>query len=358
METVDLTSPAWSGRRVLLTGHTGFKGSWLAQWLGMLGAEVHGFALPPVTSPDLYSLTDGAASFASSTLADIADTERLDECFNRCAPELVIHLAAQPLVRQSYLRPAQTWATNVMGSVNLLEAVRKSPEVRGVLIVTTDKCYDNKEWVWGYRENEALGGHDPYSASKAGAELVAQSYRNSFFGQSGTLIATARAGNVIGGGDWSDDRLIPDATRAIARRQMLQVRNPLATRPWQHVLDCLSGYLLLAEHLLDGEQEAARAFNFGPTPAGNLSVREVLDKFSRHWPAFNWELDPSAHTAPHEANYLYLDSSLAQHQLGWRPKWDIDTAIMKTADWYRMQMNGEKSALALMHDQILEYMQS
>lgn len=352
-----LSPAAWQGRQVLLTGHTGFKGSWLAQWLNLLGAEVHGFALPPVTTPNLYALTGEAASFASSTLADIADAARLTQVVTDLRPELVIHLAAQPLVRQSYRTPVETWATNVMGTVNLLEAVRNTPGVAGVLVVTTDKCYENREWAWGYREIEPLGGHDPYSASKAGAELVTQSYRNSFFSQSSTLLASARAGNVIGGGDWSDDRLLPDAVRAIAAGQPLRIRSPRATRPWQHVLDCLSGYLLLAEHLLAGERSAARAFNFGPTAAGNLCVSQVLEKFQSHWPAFSWEIEAPTAATPHEANFLYLDSSLAQQQLGWQPKWSVDTALEKTADWYRAQMTGTTPALQLMRDQISEYMQ-
>lgn len=358
MEIMGLNPSAWRGRRVLLTGHTGFKGSWLSQWLNLLGAEVHGFALHPTTTPNLYALTGEAEAFASSTLADIRDADCLAKAFKEIEPELVIHLAAQPLVRQSYRTPVETWATNVMGTVNLLEAARNTPGIAGVLIVTTDKCYENREWAWGYREIEPLGGHDPYSASKAGAELVTQSYRNSFFSQSQTLLASARAGNVIGGGDWSEDRLIPDAVRAIASGQPLRIRSPHATRPWQHVLDCLSGYLLLGEHLLAGERSAARAFNFGPTAAGNLSVSQVLEQFQSHWPNFTWEIEPQTASAPHEANYLYLDSSLAHQQLGWQPKWSVARALEKTADWYRAQMERNTSAIQLMHDQIREYMQS
>lgn len=318
-------------RSVLISGHTGFKGSWLALWLRELGARVTGIALPPETSPnhwDLLGLT------CADHRQDIRDFEALLRIFHDTQPEIVFHLAAQPLVRRSYREPLETWLTNVMGTANLLQACCQTPSVRALVVVTTDKCYANREWPWGYREIDRLGGRDPYSASKAAAELVAASYRSAFFGAPGApLVATARAGNVIGGGDWSEDRLIPDLVRAVARNTHLEVRSPLCMRPWQHVLDPLAGYLFLGQRLLEGRQEVADAWNFGPESDANCSVQQVLEGMRSHWPAVAWQT--AGGEQPHEAALLHLDSTKARRQLGWRPVWDLPQALAATARWYQ-----------------------
>lgn len=321
----------YRGKRVLLTGHTGFKGSWLALWLHDLGAQVTGVALSPETQPnhwDLLKLSN------DDRRQDIRDISALKQVFNDTQPEIVFHLAAQALVRRSYRDPIETWATNVMGTANVLEACRHQSSVRAVVTITTDKCYENREWPWGYRENDRLGGHDPYSASKAGAEMVASSYRNAFFIENtAPLLATARAGNVIGGGDWSDDRLIPDLIRALEKNQSLEIRSPQATRPWQHVLESLSGYLLLGQKLLIGDKTFADAWNFGPDPEGNRTVSEVLSKLQLEWANLRWHLTEKPQS--HESTLLYLDSAKARSLLRWQPVWNIDTSLAKTADWYR-----------------------
>jgi CDP-glucose 4,6-dehydratase len=270
---------------------------------------------------------------------------------------VVFHLAAQPLVRRSYRESADTWSTNVMGTVNLLEAVRACPSVKAVVVVTTDKCYQNREWPWGYRENDALGGSDPYSASKAGAELVVQSYRASFFAGDGPQLASARAGNVIGGGDWSEDRLIPDAARAAGLRESLLIRHPAATRPWQHVLESLHGYLLLAAGLLAKGKLHAEPFNFGPDAADNVSVAELLGRLQNHWPELTWQVDQPDGAVLHEAHYLYLDSSKARGQLGWMPKWDLSTCLEQTALWYREVALDPASARAVSERQLDRFCQ-
>lgn len=327
--------PLLQGRAVFITGHTGFKGSWLALWLKRLGAEVTGYALPPDTEPNLFGLAGVAHVLARHHEGDIRDLAALTAAMKAAAPELVFHLAAQPLVRRSYREPVDTWETNVMGTVHLLEAVRSCPSVKGVIVVTSDKCYENREWLRGYRESDPLGGHDPYSASKAGAELVVQSYRKSFFAEGGALIASVRAGNVIGGGDFGEDRLIPDAARAVVAKQALLLRNPQSTRPWQHVLSALHGYLLLAGHLLAGEANFAEPFNFGPEATDNLTVLEVLSRLQNHWPALAWRVEAAASSiAPHEARFLYLDSEKAHRHLGWRPMWSLETGLKQTALWY------------------------
>ncbi len=318
-------------RRVLVTGHTGFKGSWLTLWLQELGAIVTGISLPSNTSPSHWKLLDLSID---DNCFDIRDPVKLRDAIARQQPEIVFHLAAQSLVRQSYRAPLETWSTNVTGTANVLEACRQNDSVRAIVVVTSDKCYQNEEWEWGYRENDRLGGHDPYSASKAAAELVVASYRKSFFESSGSpLIATARAGNVIGGGDWSEDRLVPDLVRSIRAQDVLTIRSPNATRPWQHVLESLSGYLQLGKELLEGKRENAKAWNFGPASEGNRSVSEVLARLSIEWPTLRYQLSPDTHL--HEAQLLYLDSTMARKQLKWLPVWNFDRALSATALWYR-----------------------
>ena len=340
MEGVGMTvfSDIYRGTSVLLTGHTGFKGTWLALWLKTLGAEVTGVSLEPNSKPSHWDLL--GLDMIDERI-DIRNAEKVKEAINIAKPKIVFHLAAQPLVRHSYSDPLGTWSTNVMGTANLLEACRQQPSVRAVIIVTSDKCYENKEWSWGYRETDRLGGHDPYSASKACTELVVASYRKAFFNTpDSSLLASVRAGNVIGGGDWSEDRLIPDMVRAIKDNKTLEIRSPNATRPWQHVLESLSGYLLLGQNLLQGRQDFAQAWNFGPHRDGNRSVGDVLSSMKKEWPALDWKITRSPQ--PHEANLLYLDSSKAHQHLDWEPVWSIDESITATAAWYRTFLEQNK----------------
>jgi CDP-glucose 4,6-dehydratase len=321
----------YRGKRVLLTGHTGFKGSWLSLWLTELGANLTGIALSPETELNHW---DSLGLSIDDRRIDVRDLVELQRVFDTTQPEVVFHLAAQPLVRWSYRDPVDTWSTNVMGAANILEACRHQASVKAVVVITTDKCYENQEWPWGYRENDRLGGHDPYSASKAAAEHVVASFRSSFFHlDSSPLLATARAGNVIGGGDWSEDRLIPDLIRAIDKDQSLGIRAPHATRPWQHVLESLNGYLLLGQKLLSGEKSYAEAWNFGPEREGNRSVSEVVTKLKSQWENLRWHVTDQPQ--PHEANLLYLDSAKARSKLGWQPVWGLDVTLEKTAEWYR-----------------------
>jgi CDP-glucose 4,6-dehydratase len=326
---------AYKNRRVLVTGHTGFKGSWLVLWLQMMGAKVTGISLPPETSPNHWNLLDiGIESFH----IDIRDEDLLRKKIVEARPEIVFHLAAQPLVRRSYRKPLETWATNVMGTANVLDACRQVDGLSAIVVVTTDKCYENKEWVWGYREIDPLGGHDPYSASKGGSELVAASYRHAFFNTSTSpLLATARAGNVIGGGDRSEDRLIPDLVRSIEAGKSLEIRSPVATRPWQHVLECLSGYLMLGQQLLERNTSAAEAWNFGPDREGNRQVMQVLAEMKANWPIVEWNCSDAPQ--PHEAQLLQLDSGKARDKLLWRPVWAFDEGVAATAEWYRAWMD-------------------
>lgn len=342
----------WRGKRVFLTGHTGFKGGWLALWLADLGAEVYGYALTPPTEPNIFTVANLQDRLARSTIADIRDAAALTQAMQAAQPDVVLHLAAQPLVRYSYVAPAETYAVNVIGTVNLLEAVRLTPGVKAIVNVTTDKCYENREWVWPYRENEAMGGFDPYSSSKACSELVTAAYRRSFLEPAGIHLASARAGNVIGGGDWATDRLVPDFLRALDAGQNLTIRSPLATRPWQHVLEPLSGYLILAEKLFTADQGFAEAWNFGPEEADARPVRWIVEYLCSQVPGATWKSDPSPQ--PHEANTLKLDSSKAKDKLKWRPRWNLQTALSMTLAWHRAWKQGSDMA-AFSVRQIHEY---
>lgn len=348
-----MTPDFWRGRRVFVTGHTGFKGSWLSLWLQSLGAEVTGYALPPPTEPSLFDQAR-VAECIDSHMGDVRDLGALRECLHAARPEIVIHMAAQPLVRDSYRLPVETYATNVMGTVHLLEAVRTAASVRAVVIVTSDKCYENREWVWGYRESEAMGGFDPYSSSKGCAELVTSAYRRSFF-ESGTAVASARAGNVIGGGDWARDRLIPDMIRAFSAGQSVHIRNPHAIRPWQHVMEPLSGYLLLAERLVQEGQQHADGWNFGPSEDDARPVQWIVDRLTSLWGnGASWILD--AEPQLHEAAYLKLDCSKARTSLGWRPKWSLEVALQRIVEWHRAEQSGS-DLRALTLKQIKDYQQ-
>lgn len=340
----------WKGRRVFLTGHTGFKGSWLSMVLSNFGAKVIGYGLSPISSPNLFDLLNIVNRIEESYIYDVRNLDFLSSCINKEKPEVIFHFAAQPLVRKSYSDPVETWSTNVMGTVNLLEAARTCPSVKAIIVITTDKCYENKEWSWGYRESDPLGGFDPYSSSKACAELVVSSYRKAFLSDQNILLATARAGNVVGGGDWSQDRLIPDAARAVANGKNLFVRNPSATRPWQHVLEAINGYLTLAEKLLQGEVMCAKAYNFGPDLDGNRSVFEVLTKLSHNWRDLHWEYDDRVQ--PHEAQMLYLDTSLARNELKWYSRWSFDECMDNTSSWYSEVASNKSSASEITLNQI------
>lgn len=341
----------WQGKRVLLTGHTGFKGSWLSIWLRQLGAELAGVSLPPATCPNLFQLTEPAQCITSH-IQDIRDANALASVIKTQEPEIVFHLAAQPLVRASYRDPLETFSTNIQGTVNLLDALRELSSIKVVVAITTDKVYRNRDHAFPYREDDRLGGHDPYSASKAAAELVIASYRDAFLAEQGVAVASARAGNVIGGGDWSEDRLIPDAVRAWSNNQPLEVRRPEATRPWQHVLEPLNGYLCLAEQLWH-QPELADAYNFGPHTHEAASVRQVIrharDAFQGgeiHW--------GDGTQGPHEAGWLALEIAKARHSLGVYPRWRLKDGIHRTMDWYRRHADGE-SALQLCRQDIADF---
>lgn len=336
-----------------MTGQTGFKGSWLALWLRTLEARPAGFALAPITDPchfDLHDWPDDAAR-----LGDIRDARAVEAAIEQSAPEIVFHLAAQPLVRESYRQPLETFQTNVLGTANVLEACRKTPSVRAVVIVTSDKVYENDESGAAFREGDRLGGSDPYSCSKGCAELVTESYRRSYYEATGAagapLLASVRAGNVIGGGDWSADRLIPDAVRAASSGGKLTVRSPGSIRPWQHVLEPLAGYLLVGQRLLEGDRDAAAAWNFGPDEEGHVCVRHVVDAFREEWPDFEYET-PDITDAPPESHCLRLDSAAARERLGWRPVWDWPTTVRRTAAWYRDYYREKRVAS---HTDLAEY---
>lgn len=345
----------WAGRKVFVTGHTGFKGAWLALWLASLGARVAGYALRPSSSPSLWQLAE-AQSGVASTIADICDLDALSNAIGAFQPEIVLHLAAQSLVRPSYDDPTGTYATNVMGTVHLLEAVRKAGSVRAVVNVTSDKCYENRETGQAYRESDPMGGRDPYSSSKGCAELVTTAYRASFFSKpDGPALASARAGNVIGGGDWALARIVPDAVRAAVTGKPLQVRNPRAVRPWQHVLEPLAGYLQLAERLHGAPAKFAEGWNFGPDEKDAVPVETVVSTITRLWgPPASWAADKGVH--PHEAHFLKLDSSKARSRLGWSPRLGLQTALEWTVEWYKKQAQGA-DARQLTLAQINRYME-
>ncbi len=334
----------WIGKKVFVTGHTGFKGSWLCLWLQQLGAQVTGYALPPPTTPSLFEVAQVAQGM-TSIIGDIRDAAMLANTMQENAPEIVIHMAAQALVRRSYDYPVETYSTNVIGTVHLLEAVRQTPSVRAVVNVTTDKCYENKEWVWGYRENDPMGGFDPYSSSKGCVELITSAYRNSFFNTSKhsehkVALAAARAGNVIGGGDWAEDRLIPDILRALEFGQSVNIRNPHATRPWQHVLEPLSGYLVLAEKLYAQGPAFAEAFNFGPVEEDAKPVQWVVQQLTQSWgEGASWHLDGGIH--PHEAHYLKLDCSKALAMLDWSPRWRLGRTLQAIIVWHKAHLRNQ-----------------
>lgn len=334
----------WAGKSVFLTGHTGFKGSWLSLWLQSMGAKVIGYALAPPTNPSLFSVAKVAEGM-SSIEGDIRDIAALSKAFEKYQPEIVIHMAAQSLVRHSYANPIETYATNVMGTVHVLEAARQVGSVRAIINVTSDKCYENREWIWGYRENEAMGGYDPYSNSKGCAELVTAAYRNSYFNphnhaEHGVALASARAGNVIGGGDWAEDRLIPDIMRAIVQGMPVKIRNPHAIRPWQHVLEPLSGYLLLARKLYEKGANYAEGWNFGPNDEDAKSVQWIVENLTQAWGKdASWILDKGDH--PHEAHYLKLDCSKAKARLDWHPRWHLQNALNAIIEWHRAHRDGK-----------------
>lgn len=356
MKVAKVESAFWKGKKVFLTGHTGFKGSWLSLWLASMGAKVTGYALEPNTKPNLFDALEIDSLIEKSHIADIRDLASLQKAMSQANPDIVMHMAAQPLVRYSYVNPVETYTVNVMGTVYVLESTRSVDSIRATVVVTTDKCYENKEWVWGYRENEPMGGYDPYSNSKGCAELVTSAYRQSYFSKSDSTnsVASVRAGNVIGGGDWSEDRLIPDAIRAFEANKPLMIRNPSATRPWQHVLEPLSGYLILAQALYEQGPAFASGWNFGPQDEDNRSVQEVIDLLITVWgESAGWLKEGSEH--PHETNLLKLDCSKARTQLGWLPKWNLEIATQKIVEWqkaYQAKKNMQKVSLA----QINQYM--
>ena len=348
-----VNSSFWNGKKVFMTGHTGFKGSWLSLWLQSMGAIVKGYSLAPPTNPSLFTVADVAANMISQ-IGDIRDLIQLKESMLVFNPDILIHMAAQPLVRLSYVEPVDTYTTNVIGTVNVLEAARNCISLKAIVSVTTDKCYENNEWAWGYRENEPMGGHDPYSSSKGCAELVSSAYRTSFFNtQDSAALATARAGNVIGGGDWADDRLIPDILGAFEKSKSVVVRNPLSTRPWQHVLEPLSGYLVLAENLYTNGQEYAGAWNFGPKDEDCKPVNWILDQMVTAWgEGARWELDQNNN--PHEAGFLKLDCSKAKQKLHWEPKWNLDLTLNLIVNWHQAWRD-DKNMHELCLQEIINY---
>jgi len=347
----------WQGKKVFLTGHTGFKGSWLSLWLASMGASVTGFALAPPTNPSLFELAN-ISSVVDSVIGDIRDFPVLKSAILKAEPQIVFHLAAQPLVVESYKHPIETYQTNVMGTVHLFEALRSCESVRSIVNVTSDKCYENQEWVWGYRENEPLGGYDPYSSSKACSELVTSAYRASFFNpdeyeKHSKTIATARAGNVVGGGDWARHRLVPDCVRALLAVEIISVHNPVAIRPWQHVLEPLKGYLSLAENLFESGVQYSGVWNFGPDDCSAKPVEWIVKKLCEKWGG-QAAYQVVADHGYHEAGYLKLDSSKAKSLLNWHPKWNLDQSLDKIVEW-SMGYRDKKDLAKLCLQQIEEY---
>jgi CDP-glucose 4,6-dehydratase len=328
----------WKGKRVFLTGHTGFKGSWLSLWLQSMGAILKGYSLEIETNPSLFDIANVAADMESE-IGDIRNLDKLTQSMVSFNPDIVIHMAAQPLVRLSYIKPVDTYTSNIIGTVNVLEAARKCSDLKSIVCITTDKCYENNEWYWGYRENDSMGGHDPYSSSKGCAELIISSYQRSFFSSNDTAsLASARAGNVIGGGDWADDRLIPDILSAFDKSENAVIRNPLSIRPWQHVLEPLSGYLVLAQELFLNGDEYAEAWNFGPSDNDCKSVSWILDKMANYWgDNASWSIDTKSN--PHEAGILKLDCSKALNRLEWKPKWNLDKTLNLIVNWHKVYIN-------------------
>lgn len=361
MESLEITKANfsfWKNKKVFITGHTGFKGSWLSLMLSQLGSDIYGYALQPPTKPSLFEEAN-IGQLIKSHIGDIRDYNNLLSVLQHVSPDIVIHMAAQPLVRESYKNPIETYSTNVMGTVNLLEAIRHTPSIKAVVNVTTDKCYENQEWIWAYRENEPMGGYDPYSNSKGCSELVTSSFRNSFFNSKeyskhGVAIATARAGNVIGGGDWAEDRLIPDFIRSITKGEKLKIRSPYAIRPWQHVLEPLTAYLILANKLFENGTECAQAWNFGPDDSDAKNVEWITSKICNLWGEnASYEIDNNPQ--PHEANYLKLDCSKAKALLGWYPRWDVEKSLSYIVDWNKAFLKGENMR-EVCNMQIREYL--
>ena len=336
MSTID--KDFWQGKRVFLTGHTGFKGSWLSLWLVSLGAKVKGYALSPPTSPSLF-IEANIDSIIDSQIADIRDQDTLHESMTKFSPDILIHMAAQPLVRYSYDEPIETYEVNVIGTAKVLEVARSCPNLKAIVNITTDKCYENDERAEGYKEDDPMGGYDPYSSSKGCAELVASSYRRSFLQDQGVGLASVRAGNVIGGGDWADDRLIPDILRSFENGSPVVIRNPKATRPWQHVLEPLSGYLILAQRLYEEQKKYAEGWNFGPNEQDVKPVDWILDKMILKWPDSSWKLD--SNSSPHEAGFLKLDIAKAKAKLGWNPVWELSHTLEKIIGWHRAWLDKE-----------------
>jgi CDP-glucose 4,6-dehydratase len=348
-------SDFYRGKKVLVTGHTGFKGGWLSFWLKLLGAEVIGFALAPETDPNLFTAARIAEGMTSE-IGDIRDLAAVSAVFQQHKPDIVIHNAAQPLVRRSYREPVETYATNVMGTVHVLEAARHTESVRAVVVVTSDKCYENREWVWGYRESDPMGGHDPYSSSKGAAEVVLAGYRNSFFSQNGSAaVASARAGNVIGGGDWSEDRLVPDIVRGVAAGKPVVIRRPQSVRPWQHVLEPVRGYLLLAQRLFEQGRAFAEPWNFGPRDEDAIPVQQLAERIVALWGKGALKIEPEP-GAVHEATFLRLSCEKAKTQLGWRPVLNVDEALQWSVEWYRAYYEKPSAACSNTKMQIERYM--
>lgn len=355
MESVVMDKSFWDKKSVFLTGHTGFKGGWLAHWLSMLGANVHGYSLNPNPGSSFFKATNLEDRLSSSIIGDIRDLDKISTSIKKSKADILIHMAAQPIVRSSYQDPIETFSTNVIGTANVLESIRQSETVRAIVNITTDKCYENKEWTKPYKEDDRLGGHDPYSASKACAEIVSSAFHKSFLKENNQFIASVRAGNVIGGGDWAIDRLIPDFFRSIDSGEILMIRSPDSIRPWQHVLEPLYGYLLIAENLFKNGDSYSGAWNFGPRDEDSKSVKWIVEKLCELYPNSDWSVDDNPH--PHEAVQLKLDSTKAIKNLNWSPQWNIENALYKTVEWHK-SCKDDTDMEKLTDSQIIEYSKS